>query len=204
MQSAKTDPPDLSKLRVTLLSGKTFGTFTDLLRHPFKLLQLFRRDVLERTFDECGVPAKERDKHFPSFISQRHCSDSPIGATLDTADDGTVQANTEACRIFQCNFADALAQQVSRLKSLTREKVKPVPAVDIRHIALGADLVVVAEVQRGVNPPYATHHNQIYVRRGQEPGPSIRPNCGHCFLLRTPISAADFSPISVWLAGLGL
>jgi len=81
-------------------------------------------------------------------------------------DDGTVQANTEACRIFQCNVADALAQQVSRLKSLIREKVKPVPAIDIRQIAFGADSVVVAEVQRGVNPPYATHQNQIYIRRG--------------------------------------
>jgi len=72
---------------MTLLFGKTFGTFTDLLQHPFNLLQFFRRDVLERTFDECRVPAKERDEHFPPFFSQRHRSDSPIRAALDTADE---------------------------------------------------------------------------------------------------------------------
>lgn len=47
----------LSKLRITLLFGKTFGAFTDLLQHPFKLLQFFWREVLECTFDECPVPA---------------------------------------------------------------------------------------------------------------------------------------------------
>jgi hypothetical protein len=40
-QSAKTNPSHLSKLRMTLLFSKIFGTFTDLLQHPFKLLQLF-------------------------------------------------------------------------------------------------------------------------------------------------------------------
>jgi hypothetical protein len=81
-------------------------------------------------------------------------------------DDGIPQGETEVCRIFQSSTAEAVAQQISRLKSLVREKVKPVPAVDIRQITLGIDPVVIADVRRGENPPYATHQNQIYVRRG--------------------------------------
>jgi predicted HTH transcriptional regulator len=61
---------------------------------------------------------------------------------------------------------EALAGQISRLKELVRENVKPVPLVDVRQITLGADPILVAEVQRGNNPPYATHQNQIYVRKG--------------------------------------
>ena len=50
-----------ASLRLTLwcrFFGETFGAFTDLLKYSFKLLQLFWRDVVERTFDECRVPAK--------------------------------------------------------------------------------------------------------------------------------------------------
>jgi hypothetical protein len=48
--------------------GKTFGAFTDLLKYSFKLLQLFWRDVLERTFDECPVAAEEREEDFPPLL----------------------------------------------------------------------------------------------------------------------------------------
>lgn len=81
-------------------------------------------------------------------------------------DDGVPQGETEVCRIFQSSAAEAVAQQICRLKSLIREKVKPVPAVDVRQITLGIDPVVIASVGRGENPPYATHQNQIYVRKG--------------------------------------
>jgi hypothetical protein len=53
---------------MTFLFGKIFRTFTDLLKHHFKLLQLFWGDILERTFDGRRVPAKERDEHLPSFF----------------------------------------------------------------------------------------------------------------------------------------
>jgi len=55
---------------MTFLFGKIFRTFTDLLKHHFKLLQLFWGDILERTFDGRRVPAKERDEHLPPFFSQ--------------------------------------------------------------------------------------------------------------------------------------
>src|SRR5580698_10210023 len=66
--------------------GKTFGTFTDLLKYEFELLQLFRRDVLKHPFDERRVPAKERSKHLPSFFSQRHRSHPPIASLLYATD----------------------------------------------------------------------------------------------------------------------
>src|SRR5580692_6189890 len=78
--------PDLSRLRTTFLFGETFCTFTDLLKYQFKLLQFFWRDILEGTFDDCRVPAKERDKHLPAFFSQRHGSDPTISAALYATD----------------------------------------------------------------------------------------------------------------------
>jgi predicted HTH transcriptional regulator len=63
-------------------------------------------------------------------------------------------------------MAGRMLPTISRLKSLVREKVKPVPAVDIRQITLGVDPIVVAEIRRGDNPLYAALQNQIYVRRG--------------------------------------
>jgi hypothetical protein len=58
-----------SKLRVTFLFGKTFRTFTDLLERQFELVHLFERHILKGSFDECRVPAKERDEHL-SFLFQ--------------------------------------------------------------------------------------------------------------------------------------
>ena len=81
-------------------------------------------------------------------------------------DDGLPQSEAEARRVFHGSIEEALAAQMSRLKDLVRENIKPVPLVDICQMTLGADPVVVAEVQRGNNPPYATHQNQIYVRKG--------------------------------------
>jgi ATP-dependent DNA helicase RecG len=81
-------------------------------------------------------------------------------------DDGVLQGEAEARRVFRGSIEEALAAQMSRLKDLVRENVKPVPLVDVRQMTLGADPIVVAQVQRGNNPPYATHQNQIYVRKG--------------------------------------
>jgi hypothetical protein len=81
-------------------------------------------------------------------------------------DDGTLQGEAEARKVFRGSIQEALVAQMSRLKDLVRENVKPVPLVDVRQMTLGADPILVAEVQRGNNPPYATHQNQIYVRKG--------------------------------------
>src|SRR5271156_2312035 len=70
-------------LRIAFHFSKTVGTLTDLLQHPFKLLQLLWREVLERTLDECAVPAKNRDEHFPPLFSQRNRSDPAITPALD-------------------------------------------------------------------------------------------------------------------------
>ncbi len=74
-----------SWLRMAVFFSKAFGTFTDFLKDQFKLVQLFWRDVLKRTFDECSVPAKEREEHFSPFFRQRHRSDPPILAAFYAA-----------------------------------------------------------------------------------------------------------------------
>lgn len=81
-------------------------------------------------------------------------------------DDGVLLGGTVACRVFRGSIAYVLTAQISRLKELVRGKIKPVPLVDVRQMTLGMDPIVVAEVQRGDNPPYATHQKQIYVRKG--------------------------------------
>src|SRR5262249_44857410 len=81
-------------------------------------------------------------------------------------DDGALQGEPEACKVFKMNISDALIAQMSRVKSLVREKIKPVPPVVVREARLDGEPVIVAEVQRGGNPPYATHQNQIFVRKG--------------------------------------
>lgn len=67
-------------------------------------------------------------------------------------DDGTPQGESEASRVFRGNVGEALSEQTSRLKDLVRERVKPVVLVDVRQIMLGADPILVADVQRGNNP----------------------------------------------------
>ena len=81
-------------------------------------------------------------------------------------DDGALQGEAEARRVFRGNIAEALTAQMSRLKELVRENIKPVPLVDVRQMTMGGNPILVAEVQRGNNPPYATHQNQFYVRKG--------------------------------------
>ena len=71
---------------MALLFGKTFRTFTDLLKQHFQLLQLFGRDILEGTFDDCCVSEKERDEHLASCFRQRDGSDPPILAALYPTD----------------------------------------------------------------------------------------------------------------------
>src|SRR5690242_9941612 len=68
-------------------SGKTFGTFTDLLQHAFKLSQFFWRDVLERAFDKRRMPAEEREEHLLPFLSQSYCSHPAIVSALYAADE---------------------------------------------------------------------------------------------------------------------
>src|SRR5689334_25329784 len=67
--------------------GKTFGTFTNLLQHAFKLLQFFWRDVLERAFDKRRMPAEEREEHFLSLLSQSYRSHPAIVSALYAADE---------------------------------------------------------------------------------------------------------------------
>ena len=73
-------------LRMALLIGKTFRTFTDLLKHQFQPLEFLWRDILESALDECGMPTKERDECLPPFFSERHRPNPTIFAALYAAD----------------------------------------------------------------------------------------------------------------------
>jgi len=85
---------------------------------------------------------------------------------VGASDDGSAQGEVEACRVLKANVEEGLADCIARLKSLVREKVKPVPDITVRRITVGQAPIVVVEVQRGNNPPYSTHENRILVRRG--------------------------------------
>lgn len=91
-------------------------------------------------------------------------------------DDGTLQGEAVACRVLKETIEESIANQISRLRRLVRENVRPVlPDFQVRQFTVDGKPLVVAEVARGSNPPYATHQNQIFVRKGstnRTPDPS--------------------------------
>lgn len=67
---------------------------------------------------------------------------------------------------FRCEVSAALKAQVERLKTLMREKIKPVPLVAVKQITIRDHPIVVADVERGPQRPYATHENKVFIRKG--------------------------------------
>ena len=81
-------------------------------------------------------------------------------------DNGSAQGEGAARTAFGCDLEAALAAQVERLKTLMREKIKPVPLVTVRQITIRDHPIVVADVEHGPQRLYATHDNKVLVRKG--------------------------------------
>ncbi|SPE21906.1 hypothetical protein SBA7_100014 [Candidatus Sulfotelmatobacter sp. SbA7] len=81
-------------------------------------------------------------------------------------DDGSPQGEAAVRTLFRCATDEALKAQGERLKTLMRERIKPVPLVTVRQITVRDHPVVVADVERGPQRPYATHDNKVFIRKG--------------------------------------
>jgi hypothetical protein len=79
--------------------------------------------------------------------------------------DGTPQGKGELRKHFGKD-GDPLSAQAARLKSLVRERIKPVPVVTIRPSEIHGEPLLVAEVEVGNDKPYSTHDNKAYIRKG--------------------------------------
>lgn len=79
--------------------------------------------------------------------------------------DGTPLGKGELQKHFG-KATEPLAAQAARLKSLVRERIKPVPIATIRSSEIHGEPLLVAEVEAGNDRPYSTHDNKVYLRKG--------------------------------------
>jgi hypothetical protein len=81
-------------------------------------------------------------------------------------DDGLPEGEAAVRVAFRSELNAALKEQVDRLKTLMRERIKPVPVVTVKLLAAHDHPIVLADVERGTQRPYATHDNKMFVRKG--------------------------------------
>jgi hypothetical protein len=81
-------------------------------------------------------------------------------------DDGSPQGEAAVRASFHCEAEAALEVQADRLKTLAREKIKPVPHIVVNRLTIHDHPLIVARVERGSQCPYSTHENKVFVRKG--------------------------------------
>lgn len=81
-------------------------------------------------------------------------------------DDGSPQGEAAVRASFQGEAEAALEAQADRLKTLAREKIKPVPQIVVNRLTIHDHRLIVAHVERGPQCPYSTHENKVFVRKG--------------------------------------
>ena len=80
--------------------------------------------------------------------------------------DGAPLGDVELRRIFKADTDQALEAQVTRARWLVTNRVVPVPRFSIEKVRIFGEPVVAMTVQAGIETPYATRSNQIFVRHG--------------------------------------
>jgi hypothetical protein len=86
---------------------------------------------------------------------------------LGVTDEGKPQGRSALVRLNKGSSpSDALQDFVATVKKYIREKVKPVPELEVSDVLIQGEPVVVVDVPRGVDSVYATHDNDVWIRRG--------------------------------------
>ncbi len=85
---------------------------------------------------------------------------------VGAADSGNPLGDTALSKAFKVESDMAAIQQAERIKSLKREKIKPVPPVRVELITVFGERLVLVEVERGSRRPYSTFENKVFVRKG--------------------------------------
>jgi hypothetical protein len=80
---------------------------------------------------------------------------------VGAADSGTPLGDTALSKAFKDEPNAAAIQQAERIKSLKREKIKPVPPVRVEPITVFGERLILVEVGRGSRRPYSTFENKV-------------------------------------------
>jgi Schlafen, AlbA_2 len=79
---------------------------------------------------------------------------------------GTPQGEPALHKALGANRQQALPDQIARIKSIVRERVKPVPSVKVEEAEAFGYPIVVVTVEQGPDRPYSTHDNKVLIRKG--------------------------------------
>lgn len=80
-------------------------------------------------------------------------------------DSGVPQRTAELFKAFGSSD-DPVSVLISHLNKLVREKTKPVPKLTTKPLEVFGERVVVVVVEKGDEPPYSTHDNHVWIRKG--------------------------------------
>lgn len=118
---------------------------------------------------------------FKKFIRQSDQKESEIVRTmvafansgggrlyLGVRDDGTVQRSGELFAAANTKKQGSVPEDnlAERVRTLAREKIKPVPEVGVKVISVHGERIIVATVEAGTRGPYSTEANEVLIRRG--------------------------------------
>lgn len=118
---------------------------------------------------------------FKEFIHQADQKESEIVRTivafansgggrlyLGVRDDGTVQRTADLFAAAKPKEQGSIPEKIlaDRVRTLAREKVKPVPVVDVEAVSVHDERIIVATVQAGTAGPYSTEANEVLIRSG--------------------------------------
>jgi hypothetical protein len=99
---------------------------------------------------------------------------------IGVTDDGTPQGERMLRSVFRSEPSAGLETQKGRVRGLVRERTKPVLAVSPEIVEVHGYRLIMVEVDQGSDPPYSTHENKVFVRKGAtnklaDPQADLRP-----------------------------
>ena len=81
-------------------------------------------------------------------------------------DDGVPQGQSALCAAGKAAPEEAIETLMNRLKKIIREKVKPVPNIEVKELSVFDERVIFILIIPGEETPYSTHENDVYIRKG--------------------------------------
>lgn len=133
--------------------------------------------VLDRTLMELGRGENEQVEYKP-FLSPNHEKEMEFvetaiafantsGGTIYVGvrdRDGSPYGVASLRKLFP-NEANPVDQQAARLQWLVTNKIKPIPSFKVEKLYPWGEPVVSVSIQGGRETPYATHENEMFIRR---------------------------------------
>lgn len=81
-------------------------------------------------------------------------------------DTGIPEGESALCRASKSDPVRGWTALADRISHLVREKVKPIPKINVVQLRVFGDPILMVEVEPSVDGPCATHENDVYVRKG--------------------------------------